>query len=97
MKRVSLVLGLGCLLMISFPSSAQPFPGPDGFGSQFIPNRPESRPGLSLDEAVRRVQRETGGRILSAESVQGAAAVAYRIKVLLPSGRVRVIVVDSGQ
>lgn len=51
----------------------------------------EAGAGLSLDDAVRQVQAETGGRILSADSVDGS----YRIKVLLPSGHVRVIVVDA--
>jgi len=97
MKRGSFLIGLGCLLMVTLPASSQPFPGSDDFGSPFIPRQPEYRPRIGLDEAVRRVQRETGGRILSAEAVQGPGAPAYRIKVLLPSGRVRVIVVDSGQ
>lgn len=51
----------------------------------------EAGGGLSLDDAVRQVQNETGGRVLSADPVDGG----YRIKVLLPSGHVRVIVVDA--
>lgn len=49
------------------------------------------RDGISLDEAVARVKRETGGRVLSAEPRDGR----YRVKVLLPNGAVRVINVDA--
>jgi hypothetical protein len=56
------------------------------------PRREESRrDGVSLDEAVTRVRRDTGGRVLSAEPRDGR----YRIKVLLPDGAVRVINVDK--
>ncbi|GAB4513648.1 MAG: hypothetical protein Tsb0026_18500 [Sulfuricaulis sp.] len=47
--------------------------------------------GISLDEAVARVRRETGGRVLSAE----ARDSRYRIKVLMPNGAVRVVNVDA--
>ncbi|BAV34879.1 hypothetical protein SCL_2602 [Sulfuricaulis limicola] len=54
--------------------------------------REESRrDGMSLDEAVARVRRDTGGRVLSAEARDGR----YRIKVLLPNGAVRVVNVDA--
>lgn len=49
------------------------------------------RDGISLDEAVTRVRRDTGGRVLSAEARDNH----YRIKVLLPNGAVRVINVDA--
>ena len=56
------------------------------------PRRDEvRRDGISLDEAVTRVRRETGGRVLSAE----ARNSRYRIKVLLPNGTVRVVNVDA--
>ncbi len=49
------------------------------------------RDGISLDEAVTRVRRDTGGRVLSAE----ARDSRYRIKVLMPNGAVRVVNVDA--
>lgn len=52
---------------------------------------PVRRDGISLDEAVSRVRRETGGRVLSAD----ARGDNYRIKVLLPNGAVRVVNVDA--
>lgn len=54
-------------------------------------DRSSRRDGISLDEAVTRVRRDTGGRVLSAEARDGR----YRIKVLLPNGAVRVVNVDA--
>jgi hypothetical protein len=45
----------------------------------------------TLNDTVRRVERETGGRILSAETVTSGSREVYRIKVLTPDGRVRVV------
>ncbi len=53
------------------------------------------RDGISLDEAVARVRRETGGRVLSAEARDRRGDTTYRIKVLLPNGAVRVVNVDA--
>lgn len=53
--------------------------------------------GKSLDQAVQQVQRDTGGRVLSAETVSQGGRGAHRIKVLLPSGQVRVITIDAGR
>lgn len=55
------------------------------------PRSEQSRDGISLDDAVERVRRDTGGRVLSAEPRDGR----YRVKVLLPNGAVRVIDVDA--
>jgi len=51
--------------------------------------------GLSLDQAVVRVQQQVGGKILSAEPRELGRKVEYRIKVLTPEGHVRVITVPS--
>jgi hypothetical protein len=51
--------------------------------------------GLSLDQAVVRVQQQVGGKVLSAEPRQIGRKVEYRIKVLTPEGHVRVIAVPS--
>ena len=50
---------------------------------------------ITLDQAVRRVQAETDGRVLSAEPRRMGRHEEYRIKVLTPAGHVRVIVVSS--
>jgi hypothetical protein len=49
----------------------------------------------SLAESVRRVERATGGQILSAERVPFDGRDMNRIKVLDQTGRVRVITEDS--
>lgn len=51
--------------------------------------------GLSLDAAVAQVQRETGGRVLSADADRRGGRTVYRIKVLTPSGHVRVYLIDA--
>ena len=53
------------------------------------------RDGISLDEAVARVRRDTGGRVLSAEARENRGRTTYRIKVLLRDGSVRVVNVDA--
>jgi hypothetical protein len=51
--------------------------------------------GLSLEQAVTRVQQQVGGKVLSADQRPTGRKVEYRIKVLTPEGHVRVIVVPS--
>lgn len=51
----------------------------------------------SLDQAVRMVQQQTDGRILSADEIRRGNRIVYRIKVLTPEGRVRVITIDGGR
>ena len=50
---------------------------------------------VTLDQAVRRVQVETDGKVLSAEPRRIGRGEEYRIKVLTPAGHVRVIVISS--
>lgn len=51
--------------------------------------------GTGLNAAVQQVQRETGGRVLSADTVNQGGRSMHRIKVLLPSGQVRVVTVGA--
>lgn len=48
-------------------------------------------PSAELRESVRRVEQETGGRVLRVEPVRRAGRDTYRMKVLTPEGRVRVM------
>ena len=50
---------------------------------------------LSLSEAADLVQRQTGGRVLSAQASNEQGREVYRIKVLTSSGEVRVVLVDA--
>lgn len=92
MKRGWLCLGLAVCL--SPPDVSYGRPAGTQMPFRRVADAPDQRPELSLDEAVRRVQRDTGGRVLAAETLPGAGGAMYRIKVLLPSGRVKVILVD---
>jgi hypothetical protein len=49
----------------------------------------------TLDQAVLNVQRDTGGKVLSAESRNVGHGQEYRIKVLTPDGHVKVMAVPS--
>lgn len=44
-----------------------------------------------LPESVLRAERETGGQVLRAESMQRDGREVYRLKVLTPDGRVRIL------
>jgi hypothetical protein len=50
-------------------------------------NEPHGR----LPESVRRVERETGGKVLQVRPIQRGDREIYRMKVLTPDGRVRVV------
>lgn len=49
----------------------------------------------SLDQAVQKIKQQTGGRILSANTVQKSGKRIHKIKVLLPSGKVRIFKVNA--
>jgi hypothetical protein len=52
-------------------------------------------PQLTLDQAVSKVQQETGGKVLSAKQRGIGHRQEYRIKVLTPDGHVREMAVSS--
>lgn len=56
---------------------------------------PQDKAPLTLEEAVAKVQQETGGKILSADPRRLGRRTEYRIKVLTPEGHVRVIAISS--
>ena len=49
---------------------------------------------VSLNEAAERVQKRTGGRVLSAQAVREEGRDLYRIKLLTPQGEVRIVYVN---
>lgn len=49
----------------------------------------------SLDQAVQEIKQQTGGRILSAKTVGPVGKKKHVIKVLLPSGKVRIFKVNA--
>ena len=50
---------------------------------------------ITLDQAVLKVQQDTGGRVLSAEPHRVDRKLKYFIKVLKPDGHVQKLVVSS--
>lgn len=53
------------------------------------------KPAMTLDEAVLKVQHDTGGKVLSAETRGIGRRLEYRIKVLTPQGHVKVMAISS--
>jgi hypothetical protein len=51
----------------------------------------------SLQEAISKVERETHGKVLSAETKHNGRSIVYRIKVLTRDGQVRVIEVPADE
>ena len=55
-----------------------------------------SEPAMTLEQAVSQVQHETGGKVLSASTVRrGRSSFEHRVKVLTPTGHVRVVTVTT--
>ncbi len=52
-------------------------------------------PSVTLDQAVMQVQRDTGGKVLSADPRRIGRRLEYRIKVLTPEGHVQVMAISS--
>ena len=48
-----------------------------------------------LDAAIARIRAETGGRVLSAEPVLREGRRGYRIKLLTPDDRIRILFVPA--
>lgn len=57
--------------------------------SQF--QRAKSRNNNRLRDSVRSIERDTGGRVLRAESFSRGGNEMHRVKVLTPDGRVRIM------
>lgn len=50
---------------------------------------------LTVQEAIAKVERETGGKVLSAETKHAGKQAIYRIKVLTRDGQVKVVEVPA--
>ena len=51
----------------------------------------EDDPYAALPEAVARVESETGGKVLQVRAIQRGDREVYRMKVLTPEGRVKIV------
>lgn len=82
------------LLTLLLPTTALTAAEHDPY--QRVARRDQERAGgMSLNQAVHQVQSETGGRVLSAETINQGGRSVHRIKVLTPSGQVRVMTIDA--
>lgn len=87
-------LALSLTLAFALPETGKTAWGQDSY--QRVARRDQERGGgTSLNQAVQQVQRETGGRVLSAETINQGGRSVHRIKVLTPSGQVRVMTIDA--
>jgi hypothetical protein len=59
--------------------------------AQNIQNVQNAQSGGGLPASVRRIERETGGEVLKAQPMQRDGREVYRVKVLTPQGRIRVV------
>jgi uncharacterized membrane protein YkoI len=89
-----LIIGGWIILLAACPRVAAPFDSGDLINQFAHPSHTENR-GISLDEAVSRVRRQSDGRILSAETVRSDGRRVYRIKVLSQDGRVSRVDIDA--
>lgn len=69
----------------------------DGTQNQGAQDRSQPRDNSSLSDAVRRVERDTRGEVLSAERVQYDGRDMHRVKVVDDEGRVRVFMQDPNR
>jgi hypothetical protein len=63
-----------------------------GVASAHAQKTPEA---LTLEQAVAKVQKETGGKVLAADTQRRGHTIEYRIKVLTHNGHVRVVPVRT--
>jgi len=50
---------------------------------------------IDRDQAAARVQKQTGGRVLSVDSAERDGKKVFRVKVLTRGGEVRIVIVDA--
>lgn len=49
---------------------------------------------VTLDQAVAKVRRTSGGKVVGADTIEQDGSTSYRIKVVFPDGKVRIYYVD---
>lgn len=91
MQRVLAPAVIVLAALIAAPVSADPQKGNGGR------DQPRVESKSSLTDSVRRVERQTGGEVLSAEPMERDGRQVNRVKVLTNDGRVRVMQLDPQQ
>ena len=90
---LSMVLGLGLAAALAAGAQATPL-SPHALPRPAVLQLAQNDD-VSLEEAVRRVREDTGGRILAAETVQEDGRRVHRIRVLVEKGRVKTYRIDA--
>lgn len=86
--KQEILLLLALLLMVVTPAHAQP-------RDQQGVIAPIMLAEVDSSGAARIVERRTGGKVLSVHRQEKKGRVVYRVKVLLPEGRVRTVSVNA--
>ena len=61
----------------------------------FLLPAPVTAAPMTLKDAIAKVERETGAKVLSAETKRGGKKPVYRIKILTRDGQVKVVEVAA--
>lgn len=83
------------LLLAAAAAPAADWGRAGGAALELAQSRGREAQGISLDEAVARVRRQSGGTVLSARARGHGANALYLVKVLTPDGHVIVYRVDA--
>lgn len=89
MKRFALL----CILLLPLIATASE--SPHQRSPSLLAEAGHAQPRISMGEAMERVTRALGGRVIQAQSATVNGRDGYRIKVLTAHGEVRVIYVDG--
>lgn len=90
MKYIVLIL-----LLCAAPASYARGADGEGARGRQVAADSDKQAAISLGEATKRVQKNTGGRVVSAQTVQEDGRSLHRIKVLTGQGEVRIVYVDA--
>lgn len=50
---------------------------------------------VSIEKAIKKAKSKYGGKVLSAKEIRSKGPLVYKVKLLLPSGRVKTVFVDG--
>ncbi|MFN3397309.1 MAG: PepSY domain-containing protein [Sulfurimicrobium sp.] len=89
MKRLALL----CVLLLPLCATAGEYWRPSS--SFRLAEAGRGQPRISMGDAMERVARATGGRVIQAQPATVNGHEGYRIKVLTARGEVRVVYVDG--
>ncbi|MCW8943754.1 MAG: hypothetical protein OQL27_03210 [Sedimenticola sp.] len=93
LQRIITVLLL-CGLFFSLPAVAQKYRSQEG--QSYNQNGRNSPSGVDLDSTVERIRKQTGGRVLHAETWENEGAQEHRVRIITDKGKVRRYRIDPG-